>query len=242
MARPRVDGWRRLHRLLAPGECLLCGAPAAGEERVCAPCRRDLPWVGEACPTCALPSPGGRPCGSCQRRAPPVERAYAPLLYREPLRLVVSRVKFHSDLAHGFLLGELLAGFLAEHPDPAWRRVDTLVPVPLAPGRLRARGYNQAREIAEVLAGTLGVGLDAGACGRLRETAPQSTLGRRRARERNLRRAFRAQPERVRGRRVAVVDDVVTTGVTVFTLAEALGRAGARSVQVWAPVRAEAPG
>jgi ComF family protein len=108
-----------------------------------------------------------------------------------------------------------------------------LVPVPLHPLRLRQRGYNQSALIA------LGTGrkIDARALERIRDTPPQAGLGAEQ-RRRNLAGAFRARAERVRGRRVILVDDVVTTGATVEAASRELLRAGAQSVDVLTLARA----
>ncbi|HKA90735.1 MAG TPA: phosphoribosyltransferase family protein, partial [Haliangiales bacterium] len=120
-------------------------------------------------------------------------------------------------------------------PPPAG---DVVAPVPLHPARLRVRGFGQAQALAEAAHGLYGgPPIDATALVRVRATAEQARLGRA-ARRRNVAGAFVAAP-RVAGRRVVLVDDVVTTGATAAVAARALRAAGAASVTVLALARAD---
>ena len=151
--------------------------------------------------------------------------------YRFPLDRLVQRFKFASDLAVGRYLGERLAECAAAVPRP-----DVLVAPPLSKARLHARGFNQSIELARHVGRRLGVPVRTDALEKLRDTAPQQGLGRR-ARRRNLRGAFRCRVE-VAGLRVALVDDVFTTGATAREISRVLRRAGAREVLVWTVARA----
>lgn len=113
---------------------------------------------------------------------------------------------------------------------------DCLIPVPLHPSRFRARGFNQALELARPIAAKLRLPLCPGWCRRVRDTAPQRLLDAAERRG-NLRGAF-AATENVRGRRVALLDDVLTTGATLHEAASALKKAGAAWVEVWVLARA----
>lgn len=110
-----------------------------------------------------------------------------------------------------------------------------LLPVPLHRRRLKERGYNQALEIARPLARYFHLEISPGVCRRTQATPAQSGLNRK-AREKNLRNAFRLI-EDVTGLHVTLVDDVVTTGTTVTELARCLKRGGATRVDVWAVAR-----
>lgn len=226
----------RLLAALFPPTCLLCGAPGASGRDLCAGCAAELPYNRHACPRCALPfdapRPHGDPCGACQRRAPPSARTLAALRYEAPLPNLVGAMKFRGRLNYARLLGQLLADAVSGRDGPL---PQALVPVPLHPGRLAGRGYNQSVEIARVVGGVLGLPVDTTCCRRVLATVPQSGLDER-TRRRNIRGAFAAVTPCPWGR-VAILDDVLTTGSTVNELTRVLRRAGARSVEVWAVAR-----
>jgi ComF family protein len=144
----------------------------------------------------------------------------------------MAEVKFHGRLNHARLLGQMLAQAVQEHLPSA---AQVLIPVPLHPARLASRGFNQSLEMARVVARVLGLPVDSRCCRRVLHTPPQTGLDEP-ARRRNIRGAFAAQTP-LPWRRVAILDDVVTTGSTVSELALVLRRAGAESVEVWAVAR-----
>ncbi len=145
---------------------------------------------------------------------------------------LVQELKFSGRLASGRLLGQLLARWLRRRGATA----DVLVPMPLHATRLRERGFNQAAELAGPVAALLDIPLDRGMLQRNRATAAQSglPLGER---MKNVRRAFHCRRQ-LDGLRVAVIDDVVTTGSTAEAVSTALKTAGAAEVQLWAVCRA----
>ena len=141
-----------------------------------------------------------------------------------------------AQLALAPLFGKLLAQAVRQQLD-AWPAL--LAPVPLGRRRLAERGFNQALEIGRTLARELGLPLQARLLERCRDTAPQTLLapGERRA---NLRLAFAlpaASLDRVRGRHIGIIDDVITTGVTLDEVAATLKRAGAVRVSCLAFAR-----
>ncbi|MDN3516201.1 ComF family protein [Aquisalimonas lutea] len=227
---------RRLQALL-PACCLCCGQTGLGTLDLCAGCYRDLPRNRFPCRHCALPVPPGQPdCARCQRRPPPFRSLLAPWLYDEPLDGLIQGLKYHGQLPAGRVLGTILARQIGRTGAAA----DVLIPMPLHPRRLRERGFNQATEIARGIAAHRGIPLGDRCLRRVRETAPQSGLGRD-ERRRNMRGAFRAAPA-VAGKRVALVDDVVTTGSSTEEAARVLLRAGAREVVAWTVARASLRG
>lgn len=234
----RVNNWlQRAQSLAYPTHCLLCGAPGQPERDLCSGCDRDLPRLGHCCATCALPLPGAiaTRCARCLQAPPPQAAAVAALDYIAPVDWLVTRLKFNRQLSHGKLLATLLAERLAA----TGTGVDMLVPVPLHPRRRRERGFNQAAEIAAGLRRRLRLPVRPDLAIRRRDTGHQADLP---ARERaaNMRGAFQV-PAAAAGCRVAIIDDVITTGHTVAELAGTLVAAGAERVEVWAPARAPAP-
>lgn len=223
--------------------CLLCDGRAGPDLPLCAACDADLPWLTGQCAVCALPLPThGLVCGRCQTRPPSYERIEAPWRYGFPTDALIHRFKHEARWPLGRLLALALARHLAHAFDEGLPRPDLLLPVPLSTNRLRRRGFNQAEMIARWLAKPVRVPLDDSQLRRVRETPAQQGLDAE-ARRRNLRDAFRLmRPAAVRDRHVAVVDDVVTTGATVETLARLLRRAGARRVDIYCLARTPRPG
>lgn len=227
-----VDGVRRAADALLPRRCLACDAGAGAHADLCAACLAGLPWIDVACLRCGVPLPApSDACGACLARAPPVAATRACLLYAAPVDGLLPRLKFAGDLACARTLGTLMAQRLRDAPRP-----DVLVPVPLHAARLRSRGFDQALELARPLARALGVPLDAGLLRRTRATAAQSRLDKP-ARSRNVRGAFAVARTQALPARVALVDDVMTTGATVHAAARALRRAGVGHVEAWVCAR-----
>src|SRR5882672_5751948 len=213
----------RLASALFGGSCFVCRGAARG--LLCAQCAAELPRLARPlCPRCALESPGGAVCGRCLSESPAYDATHAALAYDFPADAMVHALKFSGELALAPLLASLLADKLrGDH-------VDHVVPVPLSAERLRRRGYNQAVEIARHL-GKVDIGL----CERTRDAPPQIELPYA-ERQRNVRGAFRCTRALI-GARVAVVDDVMTTGATLDEMARTLKAAGAVHVENWVVAR-----
>ncbi len=222
--------------------CLLCDLPADTAQPLCSDCERELPWLGPHCRVCALPLPtDGLVCAHCLRRAPSFQRVEAPWRYAFPLDALITRFKHQSAWPFGRLLGALLAEHLRHAYLEGLPRPDLLLPVPLARPRLRRRGFNQAALLAQWLTAALQLPVREDLLLRPRDTPAQQQLDAA-ARRRNLRQAFAiADPAAIAGRRVAIVDDVLTTGATAEALSSLLRRAGAVRVDVYCLARTPAP-
>lgn len=222
--------------MLFPSICVLCGAQAAGTDPFCSGCRSTLPGLGHACARCAAPLPESGPsgllCGDCQRKSPTFDRIIAAYRYAPPLDRLVQGGKYNGRL--DWL--DLLARELADRLEGIAKDVDALIPVPLYRTRLRERGYNQSLELARPLAKRLRIPVITTGIRRARPTAPQTGLSRE-LREKNVRRAFEIEHD-FEGRRLAIVDDVMTSGATIDALARVLRRAGAARVEAWILARA----
>jgi ComF family protein len=222
---------RRLRRHL-PGRCAFCLGEAEREHPWCAACFVELPWNLPACPCCAEPLPGRpeeRPCGRCLRSPPAFVRSRVPLRYEQEVAGLVRRFKFEASPRAGAVL---LALFEAGLPETVLAWPQALVPVPLHPRRARARGFDQGEWLARRLARRLERPLVRAR--RCRDTPSQRGLDRM-ERRRNLNRAFVI--EAALPPRVALLDDVMTTGATLEALASACRAAGAREVEAWAVAR-----
>lgn len=222
-----------LQAWLLPATCLLCGDHTRRVSGLCSGCEHSLPYLTQACPTCAAPSVHPAPCGRCQQQPPKFDHAVALLHYRNPVDRLIPNLKYHGQLHLAHHLGELLTTHLLRRKASL---PDCLIPVPLHPTRLRERGYNQALEIARPLATRLKIPLEINAVRRIRATPAQALLPLK-ERAGNVRDAFVAR-QRFDGRRVAIVDDVMTSGHTANSLAQCLRRAGAEDIEVWVVARA----
>lgn len=234
-----------LQKRVLPPRCIACGGPgglrlpASATLDLCTSCYPQLPFNRQACARCALPLQGaGGPllCGQCLRRPPRYQRSQCAFEYAYPLAALIRNLKYGQALPTARVLGELLAQHLleqrAESGDP-WP--DCILPVPLHAQRYYSRGYNQVIEVGRVLQQRLNIPLRTDLMLRHRATVEQAGLSRRERRH-NLRRAFslRTTPPV----RVAVLDDVITTGSTVNEVSNTLWRAGVRQIEVWGLARA----
>jgi ComF family protein len=236
--------WRAALELLYPPRCAACDAPLERDgDLFCGGCTLTLAPLDCACPRCARPLPARivrpPPCLGCLQRPPRFAAAVAGYEFGGAIAEAIRNLKWHHMPELAPPLGELLFRALHRAP-PEFAAVDVIVPVPLHRRRLRAREFNQAAELAAALReaararkAPLGnIALDARALERTRDTPPQTGLDALQ-RRRNVYDAFRVRaPERVREKRVLLVDDVLTTGATADACAAALSRAGAATVLV----------
>ena len=213
----------RLGTLLLPPRCVLCGGRGQTPMLdLCSPCEQSLP-------------PADPPI---QPGPAPLRRCCTPFEYGYPLHHLVHALKYQGELAAARVFGSLLGRRAAALG--LGRAADVLLPVPLHPSRLAARGFNQSVEIARWVSRETGLPVDPRLAQRRKSTLPQVGLhGPDRAA--NVRDAFVAAAG-VSGRRVVLVDDVTTTGSTLQALATALLAAGAVEVDAWCVARADRRG
>lgn len=221
-----------------PHVCILCKTITPQPHDLCLPCSKDLPILKHNCQVCAnnLPSTSQSPlCGQCLQKKPPFDTTHGLFLYEPPIPKLILDLKFHEALTHAKLLGELLAEKILHE----WYRETSLptaiIPIPLHPDRLKERGFNQAIEIARPIAKALDLPLFLQHAIRVKSTQPQATLP---ASERNLniKNAFLIKKS-VKNHHIAVVDDVITTGSTVYEFCRLLKKHGAAKISVWCCAR-----
>jgi ComF family protein len=219
--------------LLFPPRCAACDEP--GESPFCAVCAETLIPLPAGCPLCGapqdeslLPALKPRRCPHCRAQPPAFAFASAPYLHGGALADAIHRLKYEHREDLGAALGVLFEACIAP-------KSDVLVPIPLHPHRLRQRGYDQAVLLAGGAAKRFGLPF-VRLLRRVRETGQQ--VGRdRTSRARGVRGAFAAAGP-VRGARICLIDDVLTTGATASAAAGALLEAGAARVEVRTLARA----
>ena len=226
-------------RMALPQRCELC-AGVSGTDLVCGACMRDLPWLPRACPVCALPS-GGSICGHCLSDPPPFDATIAAFSYAFPIDRLIHALQYQGRLALAewcadAILARRELGSSGASPGP---RPDRLIALPLAVKRQRERGYNQALEIARVIGARTGSALLPRGLSRIRATPPQAALPWV-ERAKNVRGAFACELD-LSGLRVALVDDVMTTGASLAEAARILKASGAARVENWVVARTLPP-
>ena len=215
--------WNAVTGALLPATCCHCGVRAESSDLdLCTVCAALLPLNHE--PQAALRS-----------GTQTVVRLVVPFRYAYPVDAWVRAVKFRGDRVYARVLGALLARARADAPELGVLP-DLIVPIPLHSSRYRERGFNQAAEIARAAGRALRIPVDASALTRRVATREQSGLSVR-ERRKNVRGAFEVT-RAVSAARVAVVDDVLTTGSTARAAARVLADHGVQQIELWAAARA----
>ena len=230
---------RALADLVFPPHCLGCGKPLdiTRHPLFCEGCADRLPWIkSPLCARCGRPFAvgGDRLCGECLVRPPAFNLARSLFFYEEPVRSGILGLKFKGERDWLPTLPALCrkSPLMADFTEP-----DLIIPAPLHPKRLRERGCNQSLLLARHCFPAWRDRIAPNALLRIRSTIPQSSLDGA-ARRRNLHGAFAAAPgAEFSGKRVLLIDDVLTTGTTVAACAEELVRAGAERVEVFTLAR-----
>ncbi|MBZ2168515.1 ComF family protein [Marinobacter sp. F4216] len=225
----------KVNRSRKAGLCVAC-LDTSARDGLCSPCRHDLPRNNHPCQTCAMPMPmSGLVCGDCLSNPPSFSCSIIPWLYRFPADAMIRRFK---DQGQRQFLRPLVADLASQletlMQEQTIPRPDALIPAPMHRKRRLARGFNQAQVIAEELAKQLAIPVASSLVARKRHVDSQRGLGRD-ERLKNLRRVFELKGEVPS--RIAIIDDVVTTGATARSLASALKNQGAQDIQVWALAR-----
>lgn len=224
-------GWVFSHLLQGilrrlPSQCAVCHTWPA--QPVCEACVNAFAQPVPRCATCAIDVPPGvRQCGTCIVTPPPLDACLAALPYAYPWSTLVADFKFHQQpaWAHSFAL------LLRSTPwvEPALEAADLIIPMPLSRERLRERGYNQALVLARALDARKVAHL---LLLRIHDTPPQRTLPRS-ERLRNVEHAFAVDPLQINqltGKRVVLLDDVMTSGASLYAAANTLRAAGAAHI------------
>lgn len=209
-----------------PSQCAVCHAWPA--QRVCDACRARFAQPADRCRRCALLVPPGiEVCGSCLQHPPTLDACVAAVTYAYPWAQAIKAFKFQDDPGWARALAMLLRS--APSVEEALTQADWVFPIPLSDRRLSERGFNQAALIANAVAPAKTF---AKTLLRLHDTEAQSGLSRAQ-RLRNLRNAFMVEPHfapQLKGCRVVLLDDVMTTGATLDAAAATLRDSGVQHI------------
>ena len=217
-------------QILPAQPCMLCGS-MSHDGLWCNACNTVLPYFDAPhCLVCALPTPTGEVCGHCLTQPPLFSRTTAVFGYTFPLDKLIQNMKYGEQLALAHAFAKKLAQRIDKNHLP-----DYLIAMPLHPAKLRERGFNQSLLLAKTLARELKLKLLPSACQRVRDTPPQSALPWK-ERKKNVRNAFSCDLD-LTGKRIVLVDDVLTTGASLNALAEAVSDKGAIEVSAWVVAR-----
>jgi ComF family protein len=226
-----------------PSQCLLCACTLKGT-LICTNCQYGLPHTyGQLlCQQCGLRIESlSHFCGNCLRHPPAFSRSFMPFSYEYPLNALIHKFKYHANLTAGKVLGQMLAESVKHHTmdNTDLASPDLIIPVPLHWWRRWRRGFNQAEILANHIASELHIPVATRIVRRKHKTSTQKGLSRR-ERQNNLRHTFTVAKKhlpKINDKRIALVDDVVTTTATVRELSALLMKLGAKDVQVWALAR-----
>jgi ComF family protein len=211
--------------------CMLCLASDSNALSLCQPCLDDMPWLPDArCAQCGLPCTD-KVCGHCLSDPPYFDACYGVFSYQFPVNALLQDYKYGSQLHWARTFALLLKTRVS------LTEVDSVIAMPMHPQRLKERGFNQALEIARVLCEEQKQKLDIDSVQRQKNRPAQVTLAWQ-ARLKNIKGVFKLQSTaRITGQRIAILDDVMTTGASLNELAKTLKQAGASHVECWIVAR-----
>ena len=206
-----------------PSQCMVCHAWPS--QSICEDCVNRFAQPKERCRTCAVAVPlGVQQCGACIKNPPPLDGCLAAVSYNYPWAGLIVGYKFHEQPGRASAFALLLRS--TPWVEPALDAAGLVLPMPLSRARLQTRGFNQAQLLARQLAPGK---TEHRLLLRIKDTAPQSSLSRAERLD-SLSHAFAVDPllhRKVKGARLVLVDDVMTSGATLFAAARVLRAAGA---------------
>lgn len=242
--------------------CMLCNQNSHGQG-LCTACQQGLPTNQHSCSVCDLPlntaisaqatleatqdntpnaiakhTPNNILCAECLKHPPLFERAVCAYRYDYPADYLVRQFKYHNNHSAGALLTTTLLTRIDQQLN-ASADIDCLIPVPMPLWRTLKRGHNPAAQVALKVHQHTGITLLPQALKRMQHTHTQQGLSRK-ERLRNLHNAYQLNRAIPKHSRIAVIDDVMTTGATAHEISRLLLKAGAASVQWWALARTPA--
>lgn len=241
---PDLSFWQRGLDFLLPPLCFGCRVPIEVQGGLCAECWSGLRFITKPfCQSCGFPfaheMPAGMVCGSCHRHPPAFDQAKAAIGYDSKSRPVILSFKY-GERTQGL---KTLAGWLKIAGAELLEEADVIIPVPLHPRRLFKRRFNQSALLAHALGDASAKAVDVFSLKRRKNTRSQGGLNARQ-RHQNVKAAFLVPADKrphIKGKRVVLIDDVMTTGATVENCTKALKAAGAKKVFVLTLARVVEP-
>jgi ComF family protein len=220
-----------------PGQCAVCRAWPA--QSLCDSCVGRFAQPRPRCRRCALPlGTAAALCGRCLADPPPLDACYTAVSYDYPWSALIAQYKFHGQAGWARAFATLMRS--TPWVEPALDDADLVLPMPLSRERLAERGFNQSLQLARLLARDR---VEPALLLRIRHTPAQSALDRK-GRLANVKGAFALDPLRpaaVHGKRVVLVDDVMTSGASIHAAARTLREAGAARVTAVVLARTDEP-
>ena len=227
-----MDIWTNFQQLLfsAP-DCIACKTIKSQKSGFCSGCYQDLPHISHGCLRCGVAVSAERQC-ACKDEDWPFSVCIAACAYAFPVDALISQLKNQHKLSISEPLGLLIAKQIQR------QRIELpelLIPVPTSTQRLQQRGFNQAVEIAKVIGKQLSIPVDYTSVTRSKQSSVQKNLNKQQ-RSHNVDSAF-ILTKPISAQRVAIIDDVITTGATTKAIAYLLRENGIKDIQSWAVAR-----
>lgn len=216
--------------------CLLCASHDSEDVGLCNACLNSLPWHNTPqCPQCGLSTQiVHATCSRCLSSPPDFDATHALFSYNFPIDRMLQHYKYKNSLH----LADTFASLLHRKRFSKYstqNHIDLIIPMPMHPARLKERGFNQALEIAKLLSKDMQIKLDYTSCQRSKYTPPQASLPLK-ERVKNIHGVFHCQ-QNLQGLKIAIVDDVMTTGASLNEVSKTLKQAGSDHVECWAIAR-----
>jgi ComF family protein len=225
--------------------CVLCDTPTDSAFSLCHACILELPYNHYACPHCGRglsidstdesEAIAASICENCQIAPPLYNETVSPFIYTAAIRYLIIGLKFNKQLLYAHLLGTLLADAVQDHYSPH-DLPEFLLPVPLHKNRVRRRGFNQSVEISRIVSQRLQIPILSKHLIKTHATAPQAELSAQQ-RQKNLRHSFQIN-DKIPNARIAIIDDVITTGSTMNEVTRIVQKTGIKSsIYAWSCAR-----
>lgn len=232
----------KLTRWLIPSQCILCQSPIKNEHNqhnsLCKPCINSLPRIKEHCSKCSTPLKSGDLCGVCLTTQRHWNRCFAAYEYQDHVKKLIADFKYKQTPSLGALLGDIMQKKILD--TYASELPDYLVPVPVFRDRLQSRGFNQSLILCKALSKNLNIPI-LDILLKTKKTPTQKGLSSK-ERKLSITNSFQLKhppllSPNTRIKKVAIIDDVMTTGSTSSEIAKLLKKSNISDIEVWVLAR-----